>query len=134
MLHKKWIGIALLATAAVSTSASADNRGINTALGAVVGAVIGNSVGGQNAAIVGGVLGAVVGASVAGHDDARYYGRQSQTYYREPVYYRSAPAQARPYYRSDYRERNERRDVRRVDYEPYGYGSYERHGYGNYRR
>jgi hypothetical protein len=114
MLHKKWIAIAVLATAttAVSTAASADNRGINTALGAVVGAVIGNSMGGQNAAVVGGVLGAVVGASVSGHDNARYYGRPAQVRYREPVYYRPAPVHARPYYR----------DARRVDYHaPYGY-------------
>ena len=55
MLHKKLIGIALIASAAVSTTAFADNRGVNTALGAVVGAVIGNSIGGQDAAIVGGV-------------------------------------------------------------------------------
>jgi uncharacterized protein YcfJ len=126
MLHKKWIGIVLLATAAVSTTAFADNRGINTALGAVVGAVIGNSVGGQDAAVIGGVLGAVVGANVSdGHDD-RYYGRrQAQTYYRP------APVYARPDYRNGYAERDERRGpydhaVRRVDYEPYGRGDYRR--------
>lgn len=126
MLHKKWIGIALLATAAVSTTASANDRGINTALGAVVGAVIGNSFGGQDAAIIGGVLGAVVGASASGHNDDRNYGRnygrhQSQVYYQQqPVYSRPAPVYARPVYREsygggrhDYRYQN---DVRRVDY------------------
>lgn len=135
MLHKKWMGIALLATAAVSataisTTAFADNRGVNTALGAVVGAVIGNSVGGQDAAIIGGVLGAVVGASASGHDDDRYYGRhQSQ------VYYQPAPVRARPYYRdgyagrhgyrNDYRDRYQQ-DVRRVDYERYDRNQYRR--------
>jgi len=133
MLHKKWIGIALLATAAVSTTASADNRGVNTALGAVVGAVIGNSVGGQDAAIIGGVLGAVVGASASGHNDNRYYGRpQPQAYYQpQPVYYRPAPVYARPVYREDYGRRNDYRDryqndVRRVDYERYDRGDYRR--------
>ncbi|MFJ7565613.1 YMGG-like glycine zipper-containing protein [Herminiimonas sp. NPDC097707] len=137
MLHKKWIGIALLATAAVSTTAIsttafADNRGVNTALGAVVGAVIGNSVGGQDAAIIGGVLGAVVGASASGHDD-RYYGRrQAQVYYQpQPVYYQPAPVRARPYYRDGYGGRNDYRDryqqdVRRVDYERYDRNQYRR--------
>jgi len=99
MLHKKWIGIALLATAAVSTTASADNRGVNAALGAVVGAVIGNSVGGQDAAIIGGVLGAVVGASASGgHRDDRNYGRdqthgyhQAQPYYQQRGYHQAQP-------------------------------------------
>lgn len=127
MLHKKWIGIALLATAAVSTTASANDRGINTALGAVVGAVIGNSFGGQDAAIIGGVLGAVLGASASGHNDERNYGRhQSQAYYQpqshyqqQPVYSRSAPVYARPVYRDAYAGRNDYRyqnDARRVDY------------------
>jgi uncharacterized protein YcfJ len=134
MSHKKWIGIGivLLATAAVSTTAVADDRGINTALGAVVGAVIGNSVGGQNAAIIGGVLGAVVGANASDHD-GRYYGRrQSQVYYQAPSYYGSAPVYARPYYRDGYAERDVRRDryhgdMRRVDYERDGRGAYRRY-------
>ncbi len=140
MLHKKWIGIALLATAAVSTTAIsttafADNRGVNTALGAVVGAVIGNSVGGQDAAIIGGVLGAVVGASASGRNDDRYYGRrQSQVYYQpQPVYYQSAPVRARPYYRDGYAGRNSnnyrdryQQDVRRADYERYDRYPYRR--------
>jgi uncharacterized protein YcfJ len=131
MLHKKWIAIAVLASAALSSTAFADNRGINTALGAVVGAVIGNSMGGQNAAVVGGVLGAVVGASVSGHENAPYYGRQRQTYYQPqtyyqaPTYYRAAPVYARPYSRGGYAERNDR-NVRRVDYRRYGRGDYRR--------
>lgn len=128
MLHKKWIGIALLATAAVATTASASDRGINTALGAVVGAVIGNSVGGQDAAIIGGVLGAVVGASASGHDDRNYGRHQSQVYYQQqPVYSRSAPV----YYRNGYAGRNDYRyqnDVRRVDYGR-GYGHNDRYDY-----
>lgn len=137
MLYKKLIGIALIATAAVSTTAFADNRGVNTALGAVVGAVIGNSIGGQDAAIVGGVLGAVVGASASsGHRDDRYYGRQPQAYYQPQQYYRPAPRPVqvyqRPYYRDSYAERDQYRgqyyrgNERRVDYEPYGRDYYRR--------
>lgn len=141
MLHKKWIGIALLATAAVSTTASADNRGVNTALGAVVGAVIGNSVGGQDAAIIGGVLGAVVGASASsGRNDDRNYGRrqpqgyyQPQPYYQQaqPVYYRPAPVYARPVYRDNYGQRNDYRDRYQYDGRRAEYGGYDR---GDYRR
>lgn len=114
MLHKKWIAIALLSTAAVSTAASASDRNVNTALGAVAGALIGNSVGGRDAALVGGVLGAVVGASVSGgHDDRRYYGHQ-QAYRGQPVYYRE-PVRVRSYQRDGYGDRYYH-DVRRVDY------------------
>jgi uncharacterized protein YcfJ len=134
MLHKKLIGIALIASAAVSTTAFADNRGVNTALGAVVGAVIGNSIGGQDAAIVGGVLGAVVGASASsGRHDDRYYGRQPQAYYQpQQQYYRPAPVYQRPYYRDGYAQRDGYRgqyyrgNERRVDYEPYGRDYYRR--------
>lgn len=126
MSNKKWIGVAsvaLLAAAAVSTSAMADNRGINTALGAVVGAVIGNTVGGQNGAVVGGVLGAVVGATASGHDDRRYdrhYDRRySNARYQAPVYYRPAPVPV--YARPDYRDRYYH-DVRRVEYTRYDRG------------
>ncbi len=126
MSNKKWIGVALLAAAAISTNASADNRGVNTALGAVVGAVIGNGVGGQNGAVIGGVLGAVVGASASsGHDD-RYYGRR-EVRYQEPVYYRPAPVyHARPDYRDHYY-----RDARRVEYTRYQRDSRD---YRDYRR
>lgn len=120
MLNRKWIGAVLLAAAAVSTNALADNRGVNTALGAVAGAVVGNVVGGQNGAVIGGVLGAVVGASVSDHDrrDRHYDGRRySNARYHAPVYARPAPVYARPgYYR----------DVRRVEY--------VRHGRDYYRR
>lgn len=140
MLHKKWIGIALLATAAVSTTASADNRGVNTALGAVVGAVIGNSVGGQDAAIIGGVLGAVVGASASGgrHDDRNYGYRQQQGYYQaqphyqpQPVYYRPAPVYTRPVYRNGYDRHNDYRGGYQSNGRRGEYGGYEP---GDYRR
>lgn len=125
MLHKKWIAIALVATAAISTTASASDRGINTAIGAVAGAVIGNSFGGQNGALVGGVLGAVVGNSVGGHDN-RGYSRQAQGYGGQG-YYRSEPVRARPVYRDGYRgyDRDYRdRHYERVDYN-YGHGGYD---------
>lgn len=132
MSHKKWIAIALIATAAISSTASASDRGVNTALGAVAGALIGNVVGGQNAAVVGGVLGAVVGNSVGGHDDRRNYERRSQGYYGGAPVYRSEPVRARPYYRDGYAGRNDyRNDYRgdrryeRVDYD-YGHGGYRR--------
>jgi hypothetical protein len=117
MSHKKWIAAALLATAAVSTTAFASDRGVTTALGAVAGALIGNSVGGQNAAVIGGVLGAVVGNSI-GDDDAYRHARRG--YVAAPVYYRE-PVQARPYYRESYGDRYGRsyrdaRDYRVVDY------------------
>jgi len=116
MLQKKWIAAALLATAAVSTTASAGDRGVNTALGAVAGALIGNSVGGQDAAVIGGLLGAVVGNTLTDNDEGRRHARRSG--YAAPVYYRQ-PAQARPYYR----------EVRSVRYAP----SYRDAGRGNYR-
>ena len=128
MSNRKWIGVALLAAAAVSTNALADNRGLNTALGAVVGAVIGNTVGGQNGAVVGGVLGAVVGASASGRDDRRddrRYDRQydrrysNARYQAPPVYYRPAPVPV--YARPDYRDRYYH-DVRRVEYTRYDRG------------
>lgn len=122
MSPKNWIAVALLATAAISSSASADNRGINTAVGAVVGAVIGNTVGGQEGAVMGGVLGAVVGATASsGHDERRYAPRRSSYGHRGPVYYQPAPRghaygyQARRYH-----------DVRRVEYMRYGHGYHRR--------
>lgn len=127
MRHKKWMAMALLATAAVSGTAFADNRGVNTALGAVVGAVIGNSVGGQNAAVVGGVLGAVVGASVSGSGNHNYGspGRyQSQVHYQAPGHYRSAPVYVQPNYRGAYSSHDAyryQRNTHRVDYERRNY-------------
>lgn len=138
MLNKKWISIAVLASAAFSTSAMASDRGVNTALGAVLGAVIGNSVGGQNGTVIGGVIGAVAGASLSSHDD-RDYRRQSQAYgyggrsqgYREPTYYRQAPmrSQARNqdrYARNHAVQRRDYRDTRRVEYVAYGRDFYHR--------
>lgn len=139
MLNKKWVGIAVLASAAFSTSAMANDRGVNTALGAVLGAVIGNSVGGQNGTVIGGVIGAVAGASLSSHDDrdGRGYRRQSQAYgyggrsqgYREPTYYRQAPVRSQPRYQDRYAhrqvvQRHDYRDTRRVEYVTYGRGSY----------
>ncbi len=123
MSRKKWIAVALLATAAISTTASADNRGVNTAVGAVLGAVIGNTVGGQEGAVVGGVLGAVVGATASsGRDDHRYASRPRGGY-REPVYYQPAP---RGYaYGRDYRG-GHYHDARRVGYQRYERDYYRR--------
>jgi hypothetical protein len=114
MSQKKWIAAALLATAAVSTTASASDRGVTTALGAVAGALIGNSVGGQDAAVIGGVLGAVVGNSL-GDDGHRHAYRRG--YYAAPVSYRQ-PVYAQPYRRAAYVERHDRayRDARGADY------------------
>ncbi|HTH45536.1 MAG TPA: YMGG-like glycine zipper-containing protein [Oxalicibacterium sp.] len=125
MLQKKWIAAALLATTAVSGTAFASDRGINTALGAVAGVLIGNSVGGQDGAVIGGVLGAVVGNSVGGRDEGRHYARRPT--YAAPVYYRQ-PVQARPYYREVRGDRYDRsyRDARRVDYR---YDRAERYDY-----
>ncbi|HEX2604225.1 MAG TPA: glycine zipper domain-containing protein [Oxalicibacterium sp.] len=111
MSQKKWIAAALLATAAVSSTAFASDRGVTTALGAVAGALIGNSVGGQDAAVIGGVLGAVVGNSLG--DDDSYRHSRRRDYYAAPVYYRQ-PAYARPYQREVYVDRYDRsyRDVR----------------------
>jgi hypothetical protein len=108
MASKQWIAVTLLASAAFSTAAFADDRGVNTAIGAVVGAVVGNHVHGSNGAIVGGVIGAAVGASVPTYDQARYASSggyydqpvvytQPVTYYQPaPVYYRPAPVYYRP--------------------------------------
>lgn len=130
MSHKKWMAVALLATAAVSTTAVADNRGVNTAVGAVLGAVIGNSVGGQDGAMVGGLLGAVVGASASsGRDrgyDRRHYERGPNVHYREPVYYQPAP-RGHYSYQGDYRyDRRDYHDSRRANY--------SRHDRDYYRR
>jgi hypothetical protein len=73
MLKKKCIGAMLLAAAAVSTSAMAGDRGVNTVVGALAGAAIGGSVGGRDGALVGGAIGAAVGNSVRTNDD--YYSR-----------------------------------------------------------
>ena len=65
MLNKKCLSAVMLAAAAVSSTAMADDRGVNTAFGAVIGAGIGGSTGGRNGAIIGGLLGAAVGSSIS---------------------------------------------------------------------
>src|SRR4051812_7292379 len=101
MLNKKFMGVALLAAAAVSSSAFAGDRDFNTVAGAVVGAAIGNSAGGRDGAIVGGLVGAAVGNSINTGD--RYYrggGRgyvETRVYSQPaPVYYQSAPTYYEP--------------------------------------
>jgi hypothetical protein len=101
MLKKKCIGAMLLAAAAVSTSAMADDRGVNTVVGALAGAAIGGSVGGRDGALVGGAIGAAVGNSVRTNDD--YYYRNRGYAYSSGYsggYYQSAPAyvESRPVY------------------------------------
>ncbi len=129
MLSKKMMGVALLATAAVSSSAFAGDRDFNTVAGAVVGAAIGNSTGGRDGAIVGGLVGAAVGNSIRTNDDRYYrggrrdyvetrvytqpapvyYERPAPVYYAPPPRYYEPPPRvvyvepARPYYR-EYRE------------------------------
>ena len=50
MLNKKCFGAVILAAVAVSPSAFAGDRGVNTAVGAVLGAAIGHSAGGSGGA------------------------------------------------------------------------------------
>jgi hypothetical protein len=105
MLKKKCIGAMLLAAAAVSSTAMADDRGVNTVVGALAGAAIGGSVGGRNGALVGGAIGAAVGNSARTNDD--YYYRNRGYAYSSGYsngysggYYQSAPAyvESRPVY------------------------------------
>src|SRR5471032_827647 len=102
MLSKKFMGVALLAAAAVSSSAYAGDRDFNTVAGAVVGAAIGHNAGGRDGAIVGGLVGAAVGNSINTND--RYYDRGRGGRYVEtrvysqpaPVYYEPAPVYYAP--------------------------------------
>jgi hypothetical protein len=104
MLKKKCIGAMLLAAAAVSSTAMADDRGVNTVVGALAGAAIGSSVGGRDGALVGGVIGAAVGNSVRTNDDYyyrdrgyAYSGGYSTGYYQPaPVYVESRPVYVEP--------------------------------------
>jgi len=105
MLKKKCIGAMLLAAAAVSSTAMADDRGVNTVVGALAGAAIGGSVGGRNGALVGGAIGAAVGNSARTNDD--YYYRNRGYAYSDGYsngysggYYQSAPTyvESRPVY------------------------------------
>jgi hypothetical protein len=97
MLNKKCFGAVLLAAAAVSGTAMAQDRGMNTVAGAVLGAAIGHGVGGRDGAIVGGVMGAAVGNSISTRDD--YYYRDNRGY-ASASYYSPAPAyvESRPVY------------------------------------
>jgi hypothetical protein len=118
MLNKKCFGAVMLAAAAVSTSAVASDRGVNTAVGAVLGAAVGHNFGGRDGAIVGGVLGAAVGNSVntndrrgyrdnrgydnRGYDNRGYDNRGYNRGYTQVSYYEPAPvyyAAPRRYYR-----------------------------------
>jgi hypothetical protein len=108
MLKNKCIGAMLLAAAAVSSTAMADDRGVNTVVGALAGAAIGGGVGGRNGAIVGGVIGAAVGNSARTNDDYYYRNRgyaysggYSNGYYQQaPAYVESRPVyvESRPVY------------------------------------
>jgi hypothetical protein len=138
MLSKKLMGVALLATAAVSSSVFASDRDFNTVAGAVVGAAIGNSTGSRNGAVVGGLVGAAVGNSIRTSDDRYYrggrrdyvetrvysqpapvyyerYERPATVYYAPPPRYYEPPPRviyvepARPYYR-EYRHEHHHRD------------------------
>jgi hypothetical protein len=136
MLKKKCIGAMLLAAAAVSSTAMADDRGVNTVVGALAGAAIGGSVGGRNGALVGGVIGAAVGNSARTNDDYYYRNRgyaysggyssgYSGGYYQQPapVYVESRPVYVEPrgyYY-------NARPDVVVVER---GRGYYDHHDRG----
>lgn len=95
MLNKKVFGAMLLAAAAVSSTAMAQDRGANTVVGALAGAAIGGGIGGRDGAIVGGVLGAAVGNSVRTRDDY-YYDNRGYAYsgggYSSGGYYAAAPA------------------------------------------
>ena len=92
---------AALATATLSTPASAGDPLLGALIGGGIGAAIGNGVSGhRDARIAGGVLGALVGSSIAssgGYYDDGYYGSSygpayAPSYgYPAPVYY-GAPA------------------------------------------
>jgi hypothetical protein len=125
MLNKKCFGAVLLAAAAVSSTAMAQDRGANTVVGALAGAAIGGSAAGRDGALVGAAIGAAVGNSVRTNEDYYYrsrgnyaYGGYSNDYYQpapaavyvesrpsyyyepRPVYVESRPVyvESRPYY------------------------------------
>jgi hypothetical protein len=152
MLKKKCFGAVLLAAAAVSSTALADDRGVNTAVGALFGAAIGGSAAGRDGALVGGVIGAAVGNSVRTNDDyySRNRGYASSGYYSSgyssgyyapaPVYVESRPSyyyQSRPdvvyvspsrgyYDRGHDRDRRNDRDYGR-DHDRGDRGGWDRH-------
>jgi hypothetical protein len=110
MLNKKCFGAVLLAAAAVSSTAMAQDRGANTVIGALAGAAIGGSAAGRDGALVGAAIGAAVGNSVRTDDDYYYrnrgnyaYGGYSNNYYQPApaaVYVESRPVyvESRPRY------------------------------------
>jgi len=105
MLNKKCFGAVLLAAAAVSSTAMAQDRGANTVVGALAGAAIGGSAGGRDGALVGAAIGAAVGNSVRTNDDYYYRDRGNYGYsnsYYSGNYYQPAPAavyvESRPRY------------------------------------
>jgi hypothetical protein len=127
MLNKKCFGAVLLAAAAVSSTAMAQDRGVNTAIGAIAGAAIGGSAGGRNGALVGGVIGAAVGNSIRTNDDYYYRDRgysggyssgYSSGYYPSGGYYQPAPVYVEPAPRYYY---NSRPDVVVIDRGGRGY-------------
>jgi hypothetical protein len=99
MLNKKCFGAVLLAAAAVSSTAMAQDRGANTVIGALAGAAIGGSAGGRDGALVGAAIGAAVGNSVRS-DDNYYRNRGSYAYNSYPSGYSSGYSNT--YYANDY--------------------------------
>jgi hypothetical protein len=103
MLNKKCFGAVLLAAAAVSSTAMAQDRGANTVIGALAGAAIGGGAAGRDGALVGAAIGAAVGNSVRTNDDYYYRSRGNYAYggYAND-YYQPAPAavyvESRPRY------------------------------------
>ena len=151
MLKKTCFGAVLPAAAAVSTTAMAQDRGVNTAVGALAGAAIGGGIGGRDGAIVGGVLGAAIGNSARTYDDGYYRGRvySSGSYYQpapvyvepRPVYVESAPVyyDAPAYYYRDrptavYVERGRGYDRGYYDRGHYDRGHYDRGGWDHHHR
>jgi hypothetical protein len=152
MLNKKCFGAVLLAAAAVSSTAMAQDRGANTVIGALAGAAIGGSAAGRDGALVGAAIGAAVGNSVRTDDDYYYRSRgnaygYSNNYY-SGGYYQPAPAavyvesrpryyyeprpvyvEARPYYdRGHYYDRG-----RYYDRGDRGYRDHDRGGWDHHR-
>lgn len=141
------IASAVTLSAAVSTTAVAGDRGVNTAVGAVIGAAVGHSAGGRDGAIVGGVIGAAVGNSIGRDSRARVSAHYNDGYdggrgyyddgYRERRHVRPRPVyvESRTYYEPApvYVERRVRRPVVVVEDHYYrgGRGHGYRHGHGH---
>ncbi|MBC7456036.1 MAG: glycine zipper 2TM domain-containing protein [Massilia sp.] len=110
MLNKKCLGAMMLAAALVSSTAMADDRGVNTAFGAVIGAGIGNSTGARNGALIGGLLGAAVGSSISTND--RSYSNGGYDDYRGSGYVDSRATTTTYYDNRDSRDYWDSRDYR----------------------